>query len=327
MGYFTPKSFDKSEISFFKQVIDQVALSVAKSLSIMMAIDRANEAENLRVASSTLTSTLNLQEVFERILQTAVGAIPSAENGLLFLYNEKSHIFQVRAQFGFSDPNIFTIRIGGHDGMAGIVANEKQARIFDDISKAKIPNLSKEKHTLAKQKSWIVAPLIRQDKVFGVIELCAGEANSFNTSDLNTLVSFADTVTAAIQNAQLHSEVQQIAITDVLTGLYNRRGFEELGQREVHRSLRTSAPLSMLLVDVDFLKQVNDEYGHSAGDKVIQEVAECCRSTFRQIDLVSRYGGDEFAILLPDTPIDHAREAAERLRRTIEKHQGKNSGD
>ncbi len=115
----------------------------------------------------------------------------------------------------------------------------------------------------------------------------------------------------------MHAEVQQIAFTDVLTGLYNRRGFEELGQREIHRSLRTSAPLSLLLIDIDFLKQVNDEYGHSAGDKLICEAADTCRSVFRQIDLVTRYGGDEFAILLPDTPIDHARDAAERFRRSL----------
>ncbi len=74
----------------------------------------------------------------------------------------------------------------------------------------------------------------------------------------------------------------------------------------------------MLLVDVDYLKQVNDKFGHTAGDQILQEVADCCRSTFRQIDLVSRYGGDEYAIILPDTPIDHARGAAERLRRSIE---------
>jgi diguanylate cyclase (GGDEF)-like protein/PAS domain S-box-containing protein len=317
MGYFSPRSFSEAEIQFFNQVVDHIALGVAKNLSILTANNRAREAENLRKASATLTSTLNLQDVLERILQTAVSAIPSANHGLLLLYDEKKHVFKVRAQFGFANPDIFTIQLHRHEGMAGLVTTKKQAAIFPDISQENVATLSQTKSIITSQKCWIVAPLIQQEKVLGVIELAAPEPDSFNKNDLNTLVSFADTVTAALHNAQLHTEIQQIAITDMLTGLYNRRGFQELGQREVLRSMRTSAPLSLLVVDVDYLKQINDEIGHSAGDLMIKTVAECCKSTFRQMDLVTRYGGDEFAILLPDTPLDHAHDASERLRRVV----------
>lgn len=316
-GFFDQHHFTEKEITFFSQVIDQIALALSKNLSFYKTDRRAREAENLRKAASTLTSTLDLQKILEGILKAAVGAIPAAEGGLLFQRDHKRNGFHVRAQFGFDDPGVFTIRLNNHEGMAGLVADEKKARLFTDVTEEKVFSNRNPKLGIIPHKSWIVAPLMQKDKLFGMIELSAPDACVFDENDLNILVSFADTVTAAINNAQLHTEVQQIALLDILTGLYNRRGFEELGQREVNRSIRTSAPLSLLVIDIDSLKQVNDEYGHSAGDQLIYEAAECCRRVFRQIDLVTRYGGDEFAILLPDTPLTHAREAAERFRQAL----------
>jgi len=147
--------------------------------------------------------------------------------------------------------------------------------------------------------------------------LQAHHSEAFTEADLALLVSFAATATSAIHAAQLHAEVQKQAITDTLTGFYNRRGFSELGRREVERSLRFGHSLSAMMLDIDQFKQINDIHGHLTGDRVLVGVTQRCAQELRQIDLLGRYGGDEFVVLLPETGVENACRVAERLCATI----------
>jgi diguanylate cyclase (GGDEF)-like protein len=113
---------------------------------------------------------------------------------------------------------------------------------------------------------------------------------------------------------RLYAEVQRLAITDVLTGVYNRRGFFELGRHEVARAHRFARPLSLIMFDLDHFKQVNDTYGHGAGDEVLAQVAARCRAVTRQVEVLGRYGGEEFVVLLPETAAAGAYLVGERLR-------------
>jgi diguanylate cyclase (GGDEF)-like protein len=112
-------------------------------------------------------------------------------------------------------------------------------------------------------------------------------------------------------------EVQRLAITDPLTGLYNRRHFFELGEREIQGARRYKRSLSAIMMDIDHFKLVNDTYGHRIGDQVLQEIAERCRRAVRMVDVVGRYGGEEFAIILPETDLAAACRVADRLRESI----------
>jgi diguanylate cyclase (GGDEF)-like protein len=113
--------------------------------------------------------------------------------------------------------------------------------------------------------------------------------------------------------------VQSLALIDPLTGLQNRRSLFELGRIEFTRSYRMNRPFCCMLLDLDHFKQVNDNYGHPVGDQVLQKFAELCKSSVRAVDLIGRYGGEEFVILLPETDLDTALHVAERLRASIEK--------
>jgi diguanylate cyclase (GGDEF)-like protein len=125
------------------------------------------------------------------------------------------------------------------------------------------------------------------------------------------------TAASALRNAQLFEEVQQRARTDFLTGLPNHRFFQASLSVELGRAQRHNRSLSLLMIDLDFLKEVNDKFGHPSGDMVIRTIAETIRSSCREIDIAARYGGEEFAVILPETPLTGASQLADRIRERI----------
>lgn len=139
----------------------------------------------------------------------------------------------------------------------------------------------------------------------------------FGSQSINICAAMANQVSVALDNAQLIKELESLATTDGLTRLPNRRHFMERAESEFIRSQRYNRELSLLLLDVDHFKRINDTHGHDAGDQVLRLLAQTCRENLRQLDVVARYGGEEFIVLLPETAAATAREVAERLRLAI----------
>jgi diguanylate cyclase (GGDEF)-like protein len=139
----------------------------------------------------------------------------------------------------------------------------------------------------------------------------------FTEADKDMLGLFAIQAAIAIRNARLYSQIEQLSVTDELTGLLNRRGFFQLAEREFERALRFSRPLSALMLDIDHFKTVNDTHGHAGGDQVLSALADCFRQNTRAVDITGRYGGEEFALLLPEILQPEAIQIAERLRQSI----------
>ena len=132
------------------------------------------------------------------------------------------------------------------------------------------------------------------------------------------LARFSSSVAVAIENAKLYEKVKALAIRDGLTGLYNRRRFEEVLTVEVIRSLRHNRPFSLLFLDVDYFKNYNDGQGHQMGDQLLKELANLLMKRVRLTDFVCRYGGEEFTIILPETDKTSARTVAEDIRAKVE---------
>ncbi|MCX7791774.1 MAG: diguanylate cyclase [Chloroflexaceae bacterium] len=151
----------------------------------------------------------------------------------------------------------------------------------------------------------------------GALSVQAEASDAYTSADLDVLETLAATAAIAIQNARLFNQVQELATLDALTGVANRRHFLELAQREVERAERYHRPLSLLVVDVDHFKHINDTYGHLTGDQVLRSIAARLRDNLRENDLIGRFGGEEFLVLLPETEEEQALQAAERLRGAI----------
>lgn len=162
-------------------------------------------------------------------------------------------------------------------------------------------------------------PLIYQKRFMGVLMVRSDDATRvWQENEILLLRTVADQVTVAVNHARLFSQMQQQALTDGLTGCFNRRSFEMQLERDLHLATRMSLPVSLILLDLDNFKRVNDTFGHEAGDVALRLLAEGLRDELRSVDTAARYGGEEFAVILPQAGVDGALIVAERLRRRIE---------
>jgi diguanylate cyclase (GGDEF)-like protein len=155
----------------------------------------------------------------------------------------------------------------------------------------------------------ILLPLVFQNEVLGYV--------AFEASDIGSCTVIARQLAATIKVSRLHAEVIELSLTDPLTGLYNRRYLDLFLPNEIARGHRFSHEVCVILVDIDYFKDYNDQFGHPAGDEALKQVADCLRNGHRATDVVARIGGEEFAIILPETDIDGALNYAEKLRISV----------
>jgi diguanylate cyclase (GGDEF)-like protein len=165
--------------------------------------------------------------------------------------------------------------------------------------------------------SLAVVPLVREKRVLGAVVVIGASPDSHLQADVRNVSLFAAVAATSLEMAWQIEEVSRRASTDQLTGLANRRHFDEQLQRVLAESDRSGLPAALIMADIDYFKRVNDNFGHEAGDAVLKHVAAVFLEQVRAIDICARYGGEEIALLLPQTDLAGAVELAERLRRAV----------
>jgi diguanylate cyclase (GGDEF)-like protein len=197
-----------------------------------------------------------------------------------------------------------------------IAVKSKELILVGDIDTHQKPIIRRSQRAFAgnyKTKNCIIVPLVCQDRAVGVLNLADKADGMYTADDVALIELFGQLVGASIGNIKLFEKIQRQATTDGLTGLVNHRVFYEILEKELWRTRRYGGLISLIMIDIDNLKKINDSYGHRAGDRVIREISRRIKTCIRQIDTAARYGGDEFAVILPNTSLEEATIAAERM--------------
>jgi diguanylate cyclase (GGDEF)-like protein len=270
--------------------------------------------QDLRVfheVARALASSLDLDSILGAIMEQMQQFFePESWSLLMVDVHQQNLYYAVAARESANGDKNARIPLG--EGIAGWVALHGESLIVPEVDDAQI-DIRGANPEASSLRSVICIPLRYQQQTLGVIELLNYRVSSLTDSTIAFLNLLCDYAAIAIQNARAIERIQELTITDDCTGLYNSRHLYSVLDAEIERSRRFSLPFSLVFLDLDYFKRVNDRYGHLAGSRVLAEVAQTIRHNIRGVDSAFRYGGDEFIVLLPQTGKDAALEVTQRL--------------
>ena len=303
--------FDSETIDLLTLFSTQASMAVQNARLYSLERRRAQQLETINTIAQQMTVVLDFRELLNRVctligqafLVDHVSILLKEEDGLALRAQHGSLALRIPAEERLSAENGIWLRA---------LANDETV-IENDIAKEN-SSVGLFDHS----RSCMCIPLVSFGQNLGVLLLDSVRPQAFQHADEQTLESVADICATAIQNAQHVERVRQLAYLDGLTGIFNRRFFELRIVEEIERAKRFAAGMAMLMVDIDQFKLLNDEFGHLLGDEVLRQVSSIFSQNLRKIDVVCRYGGEEFAILLSQTNTEHALRVAEKLRRVVE---------
>ena len=298
-------AFTASDIQTLRTIVNHVVTAVNKARLYARTQDHLVVMTTLHSISQIITSSLELDRIFQTVLQLLKDTFGYTH---ISIYLLEQDVLRLGAQIGYPEQSVL-LEIPVTRGIVGRTVQTRQLQFVMEV--AHDADFLRAAHEV---ESEICVPLFKKGSVLGVINVEAAPGFALTDRDADVLTALSGPIAIAIDNAHLHAEATALARIDGLTGLMNRRTFDQTIQSEIERAARYDYPLSLIILDIDEFKACNDQWGHPAGDALLRAMSKLIKGNSRSTDIAARYGGDEFAIILPNTAQPAALELGERLR-------------
>ena len=307
-------SYLLEDINLLEDITSRVAVSIEKGYLHEQVRQREEELSLISHLAAIMTSSLDIQEIYDGFIKELKKVMDIDWAAIALIEGNEIHILALSSEIDSSWQPGERIPIKG-TATEWVVAN-KRALVESNLLQESMFWTGKH-HLERGVKSVVRLPLLVDGKAIGSLSIASRRPNAYNQSQVRLLSQLASQIAKPIENSRLYAQAEQRARLDELTGLWNRRHLEERVQIEIGRHSRYGGAFSIIILDLDSFKAFNDSYGHLAGDELLRQLGSIMRSAIRSADEAFRYGGDEFAILLPQTSAKDACEVAERVRSRI----------
>ncbi len=314
--------YSLEDLRVLEAVTNKVAVSIEKEYLSEQLREREQELSVINRCSAIVASSLDIQEIYESFIEELKNVIDvswaaivlAEESGLCFI--AMSSKINADAELGK------WLQLKG-TATEWIIAH-KETMYLPNIDEGK-KFVNFDRYFQWGLRSIVFVPLIAKGEIVGSFIVASRQPDAYNQHNIGLLEQLASQISMPVENARLYARVEEKARIDELTGLLNRRSLDEAIENEIVRHSRYGGVFSLAIIDLDSFKPFNDTYGHLAGDKLLRQVGRVIKGAVRGSDLAFRYGGDEFAILMPQTTLDAANHVAQRVRERIAKKSGDGS--
>jgi diguanylate cyclase (GGDEF)-like protein len=316
VGYNTRHAFSSAEIMRAQQVADVAALLISRTRLYDETQHRASLLEQMAEQVSRLTSDLRQTTLLPAIVESARNLL-KAERAALHMYENTSHKMRCEFSVGLSTNYLEHMATHFDESPEGVVLHNQNYVLIPDVLRDS--RTSPVQGLIAQEKfmGYAVFALTAPDGSLGALSLYWDNPHAISSEEVEVGCLFAERAGALVRNMRIYEQISTESLTDMLTSLPNRRYIDQRLAEESLRSDRYGHPYALLMIDLDGFKAINDCFGHPIGDSVLQQTAEALQRVLRATDVLTRYGGDEFAVILPETDLESAMHVAEKLKAAL----------